>query len=119
VSNHTSKYEITEEAMTGEAVSSIIRSELRLDGNPDPTLASFVTTEVLRECRDFMIENLNKNLVDASQYRHSPETPDRCIIILANLFHAPHHDNDDDDDRLGGAVGAVTAGSSEAIMLAG
>ena len=122
VNNHIPKYEIPEEAMTGEAASSIIRSELRLDGNPDLNLASFVTTEVDRECRELMIENLNKNLVDTSQYGHSSEIQDRCINILANLFHAPHpHDDDDDkdDDRLGAAVGTATVGSSEAIMLAG
>jgi glutamate decarboxylase len=98
--------------MTGQAASSIIRSELRLDGNPDLNLASFVTTEVDDECLNLMVENLNKNLVDTSQYVHSNELQDRCINILANLFHAP-------PDEQGGAVGTATVGSSEAIMLGG
>ena len=115
VNNHTPKYQMPGEAMTGEAAASIIRSELRLDGNPDLNLASFVTTEVDRECRDLMVENLNKNLVDTSQYGHSTEIQDRCINILANLFHAPRVD----DEKQGGAVGTATVGSSEAIMLGG
>ena len=112
VNHHIPKYTIPEHAMAGEAASSIIRSELRLDGNPDLNLASFVTTEVDCECRDLMFENLNKNLVDTSQYGHSTEIQDRCINILANLFHAPH----DGEENQGEAVGTATVGSSEAIM---
>jgi glutamate decarboxylase len=112
VNNHIPKYHMPQQAMTGRAASGIIRSELRLDGNPDLNLASFVTTEIDDECHDLMVENLNKNLVDTSQYVHSSELQDRCINILANLFHAPLADE-------GGAIGTATVGSSEAIMLAG
>ncbi|KAG4077305.1 hypothetical protein HA402_009934 [Bradysia odoriphaga] len=107
------KFHMPVRAMSEKAASSIIRNELKLDGNPDLNLASFVTTEVDQECHDLMIANLNKNLVDTSQYGHTSEIQDRCVNILANLFHAPTNDND------GGAVGTATVGSSEAIMLAG
>ncbi|CAF0888534.1 unnamed protein product [Adineta steineri] len=110
--NEVPKFKMAQEPMSEKAASSIIRSELRLDGNPDLNLASFVTTEIDDECRNLMIENLNKNLVDTSQYVHSSELQDRCINILANLFHAPPNDQ-------GGAVGTATVGSSEAIMLGG
>lgn len=106
------KYEMPLQPMTGEAAASIIRSELKLDGNPDLNLASFVTTEVDRECETLMFENFNKNLVDTSQYEHTSEIQERCINILANLFHAPR-------DEQHGAVGTATIGSSEAIMLGG
>ncbi|CAF1211345.1 unnamed protein product [Didymodactylos carnosus] len=112
VSHDTPKHKMPERTMTGQAAASIIRSELRLDGNPNLNLASFVTTEVDRECLDLMIENLNKNLADTSQYGHSSEIQDRCVNILADLFHAP-------PDNEGGAVGTATIGSSEAIMLGG
>ncbi|CAF4692268.1 unnamed protein product, partial [Rotaria sp. Silwood1] len=101
-----------QQALSEKSASSIIRSELRLDGNPDLNLASFVTTEIDDECHNLMVENLNKNLADTSQYAHSSELQDRCINILANLFHAPPNDE-------GGAVGTATVGSSEAIMLGG
>jgi glutamate decarboxylase len=115
INNDIPKFRMPEKAMTGQVAASIIRSELKLDGNPDLNLASFVTTEVDQECQDLMISNLNKNLVDTSQYAHSSEIQDRCINILANLFHAPL-DNSEDQ---GGAVGTATVGSSEAIMLGG
>lgn len=109
------KFQMPEQPMSESAASSIIRNELKLDGNPDLNLASFVTTEVDKECHTLMIANLNKNLVDTSQYGHTSEIQDRCVNILANLFHAPPNDTPD----KGGAVGTATVGSSEAIMLAG
>lgn len=111
INNEIPKYELPNEPMTSQAASSIIRSELKLDGNPELNLASFVTTDVDEECRQLMLENSNKNLVDTSQYVHTSEIQERCINILANLFHAPHNEQ--------GAVGTATIGSSEAIMLAG
>ena len=78
-------------------------------------VASFVITEVDQECHSLMIENLNKNLVDTSQYGHTNEIQDRCVNILANFFHTPHDDKED----KGAAVGTATVGSSEATMLGG
>ncbi|CAF1478307.1 unnamed protein product [Rotaria sp. Silwood1] len=104
-----------DQPLTEQAAAAIIRSELRLDGNPDLNLASFVTTEVDHECQDLMVENLNKNLVDTSQYAHSSQIQDRCVNILANLFHISLDDCEDE----GGAVGTATIGSSEAILLGG
>ncbi|UJR38703.1 hypothetical protein I4U23_031369 [Adineta vaga] len=118
VDHEIPKLKMPQKSVTKQAAASIIRSELKLDGNPDLNLASFVTTEIDKECHALMMENLNKNLADTSQYRHSSEIQDRCINILANLFHAPSHD-DDDDDEESGAVGTATIGSSEAIMLGG
>ena len=118
INNDIPKFKMPQQAMNGQAASSIIRSELKLDGNPDLNLASFVTTEIDDECHKLMVENLNKNLVDTSQYEHSSEIQDRCINILANLFHAPHNNNDEEEEESG-AVGTATVGSSEAIMLAG
>lgn len=115
INNDIPKFKLPEQSMAAQAASSLIRSELKLDGNPDLNLASFVTTEIDQECHGLMVENLNKNLVDTSQYGHSSEIQDRCVNILANLFHAPHDNNEDN----GGAVGTATVGSSEAIMLGG
>lgn len=109
------KFKLPDESMSERAAGAIIRNELKLDGNPDLNLASFVTTEVDQECHNLMIANLNKNLVDTSQYGHTSEIQDRCVNILANLFHAPSNEN----HHGGGAVGTATVGSSEAIMLAG
>jgi glutamate decarboxylase len=90
----------------------LIKDELSLDGNPKMNLASFVTTYMEPEADDLMIDGLRKNYIDLDQYPQSAELHNRCVQILANLFHAP----------LGPGVqatGTGCIGSSEAIMLAG
>ena len=105
------KHSMPLHSMTASAASDFIRTELRLDGNPNLNLASFVTTEVDRECRELLQEAINKNMPDQDQYPHSNDIQDRCINILADLWNAP--------SATTHAVGTATIGSSEAILLAG
>ena len=136
------RYSMPEGSMTAIAAADFIRSELRLDGNPNLNLASFVTTQVDRECHDLVTESLNKNMPDQDQYPHSNDIQDRCISILASLWNAPTTSNTpstnpdgktvsdgsksqaNPNTTTGGddtqhAVGTATIGSSEAILLAG
>ena len=106
------KHEMPKHSMTALAAVDFIRSELRLDGNPNLNLASFVTTEVDKEAHELIQESLNKNMPDQDQYPHSNDIQDRCINILAHLWNAPSTESDH-------AVGTATIGSSEAILLAG
>ncbi|MGA8926017.1 MAG: pyridoxal-dependent decarboxylase [Solirubrobacterales bacterium] len=50
--------------------------------------------------------NLHRNFIDHAEYPQTAEIEQRCIRMLADLFHAP-----------GETMGARTQGSSEAIML--
>jgi len=138
------RYSLPEGSMTAIAAADFIRSELRLDGNPNLNLASFVTTQVDRECHDLITESLNKNMPDQDQYPHSNDIQDRCISMLADLWNAPSTSNtpatnpdgkevSSGSSKSGGAnpntttgseegqhaVGTATIGSSEAILLAG
>ena len=106
------KHEMPQHSMTATAAADFIRTELRLDGNPNLNLASFVTTQVDKEAHELIQESLNKNMPDQDQYPHSNDIQDRCINILAHLWNAPSTDSDH-------AVGTATIGSSEAILLAG
>ena len=45
------------------------------------------------------------------------EVQNRCLNILAKLYHAPSADQPDGTDQKWNAVGTATIGSSEAIML--
>lgn len=45
------------------------------------------------------------------------EIQNRCLNIVAKLFHAPGTDQAEGTDGKWDAVGAATVGSSEAIML--
>ncbi len=104
------KYEMPSASMPGNVAYQIIHDELNLDGNPALNLASFVTTWMEPEAERLMMETLNKNYVDQDEYPQTTEIQNRCVNMLANLFHAP-------EEHTG--VGTATVGSSEAIHLAG
>ena len=104
------KYRLPEQSMPGNVAYQIIHDELNLDGNPALNLASFVTTWMEPEAERLMMETLNKNYIDQDEYPQTTEIQNRCVNMLAHLFHAP-------EDQSG--VGTATVGSSEAIHLAG
>lgn len=60
-----------------------------------------------------MTEAFPKNFIDYEEYPQSAEIQNRCVSMIARLFHAPQSDG-----QGGGAVGTSCIGSSEAIMLA-
>jgi glutamate decarboxylase len=84
----------------------VLGEELVFDGLPMRNMATFVTTWMEPEAQRVIAENLHRNFIDHAEYPRTAEIEQRCIRMLANLFHAP-----------GEARGARTQGSSEAIML--
>jgi len=86
----------------------LIAEETALDGDPARNLATFVTTWMEPEVRAVIAENLHRNFIDHAEYPRTAEIEQRCIRMLADLFHCP-----------GETTGARCQGSSEAIMLAG
>ena len=89
----------------------LIQDEMTLDGNPKMNLASFVTTYMEPEADDIMMHGLHKNFIDLDEYPQTAEIHNRCVQILANLYHAPLQSGEK-------ATGTGTVGSSEAIMVA-
>ncbi len=104
------RYELPEEGMSPGDAYRLIHDELALDGNPELNLATFVTTWMDDEADRLMVECANKNAIDWDEYPQTVELQDRCVNMLARLFHAG------EDHR---SVGTATVGSSEAIHLAG
>jgi glutamate decarboxylase len=84
----------------------LIEEELFLDGDPEKNLATFVTTWMGPDVTELIGQNLYRNFIDHAEYPQTAEIEQRCIRMLAELFHAP-----------GETMGARTQGSSEAIML--
>ena len=84
----------------------LVGTELILDGIPMRNLATFVTTWMEPEAQRIIAENLHRNYIDHAEYPQTAEIEQRCIRMLADLFHAP-----------GATTGTRTQGSSEAIML--
>jgi glutamate decarboxylase len=84
----------------------LLGEELVLDGIPMRNLATFVTTWMEPEAQRVIAENLHRNYIDHAEYPQTAEIEQRCIRMLADLYHAP-----------GETTGTRTQGSSEAIML--
>jgi glutamate decarboxylase len=94
------------EGMPAVAARRLIGEEMVLDGIPERNLATFVTTWMEPEAREIITDGLDRNFIDHAEYPRTAEIEQRCIRMLADLFHAP-----------GETTGARTQGSSEAIML--
>jgi glutamate decarboxylase len=84
----------------------LLEEELVLDGIPWRNLATFVTTWMEPEAQQVIAENLHRNYIDHAEYPQTAVIEQRCIRMLADLYHAP-----------GETTGTRTQGSSEAIML--
>ncbi|MFC4005211.1 glutamate decarboxylase [Prauserella oleivorans] len=88
----------------------IVHDELMLDGNARLNLATFVTTWMEPGAERLMAECFDKNMIDKDEYPRTAALEQRCVRILADLWHAPRTDD---------VAGCSTTGSSEACMLAG
>ncbi len=84
----------------------LLGEDLAMEGDPQRNLATFVTTWMEPEANRLIAENLYRNFIDHAEYPISAEIEQRCVRMLADLFHAP-----------GETTGTRTQGSSEAIML--
>ncbi|HET6668476.1 MAG TPA: glutamate decarboxylase [Intrasporangium sp.] len=98
--------EFPEQGMTAVDAMRLVAEDLALEGDPGRNLATFVTTWMEPEAQRLIAANLHRNFIDHAEYPRTAEIEQRCIRMLADLFHAP-----------GETTGARTQGSSEAIML--
>jgi glutamate decarboxylase len=99
-------HRLPQEGMPAADALRLLGEELVLDGIPARNLATFVTTWMEPEAQRVIAENLHRNYIDHAEYPQTAVIEQRCIRMLADLFHAP-----------GETTGTRTQGSSEAIML--
>ncbi|AEF37245.1 glutamate decarboxylase GadB [Mycolicibacter sinensis] len=104
-----------DESMEPQAAYRFIHDELMLDGSSRLNLATFVTTWMDPEASALMAESFDKNMIDKDEYPATAAIEQRCVSMVADLFHA---ENLRDDDPAS-AIGVSTVGSSEAVMLGG
>ncbi|GMM56977.1 glutamate decarboxylase [Maudiozyma humilis] len=104
------KFKIPAEGIPEDLSYELIHNELTLDGNPHLNLASFVNTFTTPIAKKLINENINKNLADNDEYPQLIELTQRCISMLAEMWHCGPEDS---------PIGCSTTGSSEAIMLGG
>src|SRR5690242_10527525 len=98
--------EFPDTGMTAVDAMRLVAEDLVIEGDPARNLATFVTTWMEPEAQRIIAENLHRNFIDHAEYPRTAEIEQRCIRMLADLYHAP-----------GETTGARTQGSSEAIML--
>ncbi len=104
------RYRLPDEGLLPETAYQIVHDEIALDGNARLNLATFVTTWMEPEAARLYVETADKNMIDKDEYPQTAAIEDRCIRMLADLWHAPDPHQ---------AVGVSTTGSSEACMLGG
>ncbi|MEY8017942.1 glutamate decarboxylase [Mycobacterium servetii] len=106
---------LPDESMDPQAAYRFIHDELMLDGSSRLNLATFVTTWMDPEADKLMAETFDKNMIDKDEYPATAAIEQRCVSMVADLFHA---DCLNDADPYS-ACGVSTVGSSEAVMLGG
>ena len=99
-------HRLPQSGMSATDAMRLVSEEMVLDGIPFRNLATFVTTWMEPEAQRLIADNLHRNYIDHAEYPQTAEIEQRCIRMLADLYHAP-----------GPTVGTRTQGSSEAIML--
>ena len=104
------KYRLPEGSLPGSVAYQLVHDQLNLDMKPDKNLASFVTTWMEPEADLLMQESMRFNLANEEEYPHVIGMEERCVNLLARLFHADPNQT---------ALGVATIGSSEAVMLGG
>lgn len=104
------KFEMPKKSMPGEVAYQLVHDEAMMDGNARLNLATFVTTWMDDYARRVMTENMDKNMIDKTEYPQTAEIERRCVNIIAKLWHSPEPPY---------CTGTSTVGSSEACMLGG
>jgi glutamate decarboxylase len=104
------KYELPREEHSAAHAYAVVHDELMLDGNSRMNLATFCQTWVEPEVHKLMDEAIDKNMIDKDEYPQTAELENRCVQMLADLWHAP---------EAASTMGCSTTGSSEAAMLGG
>ena len=104
------KHQFPKSEANASSIYNLIHDELMLDGNARQNFATFCTTWSEPEVFKLMSECMDKNMIDKDEYPQTAEIENRCIHMLASLWHAPDEEH---------AIGCSTTGSSEAAMLGG
>ncbi len=103
------------DSMDPDVAYRFIHDELMLDGSSRLNLATFVSTWMDPQAEKLMAETFDKNMIDKDEYPATAAIEQRCVCMVADLFHAEGLRDDDPSS----ATGVSTIGSSEAVMLAG
>src|SRR5664279_5624167 len=83
------RYRIPKLSSAAQPIYDLVHDELLLDGNSSQNLATFCTTWSEPEGRQLMADSINKNMIDKDEYPQTAEIENRCVHMIADLWHAP------------------------------
>ncbi len=84
-----------DDCMEADGAYRFIHDELMLDGSSRLNLATFVTTWMDPEAEKLMAETFDKNMIDKDEYPATAAIEQRCVCMVADLFHAEDLRDDD------------------------
>lgn len=103
-------YHLANQSVEPRIAYQMIKDDLLDEGNSRLNLATFCQTYMEPEAIALMSETLEKNMIDKSEYPRTAELENRCVNMIADLWHARESEK---------YIGTSTIGSSEACMLGG
>ncbi|MBV7392287.1 glutamate decarboxylase [Enterococcus alishanensis] len=103
-------YQLRQDSLAPKDAYQYIKDELIDEGIARENLATFCQTYMEPEAIQLMSETLEKNAIDKTEYPRTAEMENRCVNMIADLWHAPESMD---------FMGTSTVGSSEACMLGG
>ncbi|WML23827.1 glutamate decarboxylase [Neobacillus sp. OS1-33] len=104
------RFQMPDKGMLPETAYQIVHDEIALDGNARLNLATFVSTWMEPAAEQLYAKSFDKNMIDKDEYPQTAAIEERCVHILADLWHSPAPLT---------TMGVSTTGSSEACMLGG
>ena len=115
---------LPDESMEPQAAYRFIHDELMLDGSSRLNLATFVTTWMDPEAGELMAETFDKNMIDKDEYPVTAAIEQRCVCMVADLFHAENLRDDDPSTAVGVSTvglqrGRDAGGSGDEVAVAG
>ena len=108
------KETMPEKSMEPDLAKDLIK-DVRLDeAKANQNFATFCTTQMEPQADQLMLESLNTNAIDKSEYPKTAAIENYCASMLGHLWGIP------EDKKFGkDFIGASTVGSSEGCMLGG
>ena len=88
----------------------MVKDQLLDEGNARLNQTTICQTYMEPEAVKLMSETFDKNAIDKPEYPRTAEIENRCVNIIADLWHAPK------DEEF---IGTSTVGSSGACVLGG
>lgn len=105
---------IPEKGMSPEIAEEIVRQIRLNEAKADQNLATFCTTTMDPQANELILESLNTNAIDKSEYPKTTAIENYTISMIAHLWHIG-----DDKKLFDDFIGTSTVGSSEGCMLGG